>query len=77
MKVDPRWKVRGCALKKRLDQEKEEELKRRENRAAKVGPTMGAWIQKTSTVPLGEIGFGVRPTLCDTSTVEILEDEIE
>ena len=78
MKVDLRWKVRGWALKKRLDQEKEEALKRREHRAAKTGLTMGeVWIRRSSTIPLGEIGYGVRPILDDTSTVEELEDEIE
>ena len=78
MKVDPGWKIRGWALKKRLDQEKEEERMIREKKAVKKGPTMGeTWIQKTSTVPLGEVGYGVRPTLDDTSTVEELEDEIE
>ena len=72
MRVDPRWKIRGWALKKRLDQEKEEEIK------AKTGPTMGeSWVRVSSTVPLGEVSFGVRPTLSDTSTAEEPEDEID
>ena len=42
------------------------------------GPTMWEpWAQRTNAVPLGELGFGVRPVLSDTSTVEELEDEIE
>ena len=40
MGVDPRWTVRGWALK-RLDQKKEEELKRRETGGEEKGPALG------------------------------------
>ena len=36
-----------------------------------------SWVQRTNAVPLGELGFGVRSVLSNTSTVEELEDEIE
>ena len=44
----------------------------------KTGPTLGeVWQGKKSTVPLGEVGFGYRPTLSDSSSRQDLEDEIE
>ena len=73
MKVDPRWRVRGWALKKKLDQEGEERAE-----GKKSGPTLGeVWQGRMSTVPLGEVGFGTRPILSEVSTEEELEDEIE
>ena len=50
----------------------------REKKAVKTGPTMGeTWIRKTITVPLGEVGYRIRPTLDDNSTAEELKDEID
>ena len=64
MKVDPRWKVRGCAIKKKLDEERAERAE-----GKRTGPTLGdIWLGKTSTLPLGEVGFGFRPTLGDMSS---------
>lgn len=78
MRVDPRWKVRGWALKKKLDEEGEEERKRKETGEAKTGHTLGeVWHSRASTMPLGEAVFGWRPVLDDDSTVRDLEDDIE
>ena len=41
MKVDPRWKVRGWAIKKKLDQEMAERLAIKEGKGEKTGPTLG------------------------------------
>ena len=42
MTVDPRWKVGGWVLTKKLDQEKEEEAE-----GTKTGPTLGeVWITR-------------------------------
>ena len=66
MKVNPRWRVRVWALKKKLDQEEEERAE-----GKKSGRTLGeVWQGRTSTVPQGEVGFGTRTILSDVSTEE-------
>ena len=50
MKVDPSWKARGWALKKKLDEERKEKAE-----GTKSGMWLAdVWLGKTSTVPLGE-----------------------
>ena len=55
MKVDPKWKMRGWALKERLDNEKAEEEGRKRG-GPRAGPTLrGFWTQRTGAWPaLGE-----------------------
>lgn len=62
-RVDPAWKVRGWALKEKLDKEKEEE-----EQGERTEPTLG--------VTWGLRAEG-RPTITDSSTAEGFEDEIE
>ena len=77
-RVDPRWKVRGWALKKKLYEEKAERAGVREGKKEKTGPTLGeVRASRTSTAPRGEVGVGWRPILSDSSTTDELEDEIE
>lgn len=67
MKVHPKWKIRGWALKKGLDQEKEGKKEGTEKH-----PTLcEAWIKRT------EAADGFRDILDDISTADELADEIE
>ena len=44
-KVNPEWKIRGWALKEKLDKEKEEE-----RLGTKTGPTLAdAWIRRSGS----------------------------
>ena len=45
MKVDPRWNVRGWAIKKKLDEEKADRAE-----GKRTGPTLGdIWLGKAGT----------------------------
>ena len=57
MRVDPRWRVRGWALKK-LDEEGEEERKRKETGEAKTGLTLGEVWHSSARCPWGRPDSG-------------------
>ena len=73
MKVDPRWMVRGWAIKEKLEKKKVGKAEGKQS-----GSTLGeAWQGKRRTVTVGGMGFGFRPILNNDCTRQDLEDEIE